>query len=45
MEKARQIFEYMENESLWEGESGYLFQEAASSAWESAALLWWHVLV
>lgn len=45
MERARQMFEYMENQSLWERELGCLGQEAASSAQESAALPWWLMLV
>ena len=43
MERARQMFEYVENQSLWERELGSLGQEAASSAQESAALPWWLV--
>lgn len=45
MEKVRRIFEYVENQSLWERELGSLGQEAASSAQESAVLPWWLVLV
>lgn len=45
MERARQVSEIVENQSLWESELGSLGQEATGSAQESAALPWWLVLV